>query len=240
MAEVKRVNDQYTINVPLLIIDGNLTVLGSTTSVETTNSAITDNTLLLNSGETGNGISLGSSGIEIERGTLNNASFLYEELYSAFGVYVGGSLTNLRAADPTQDKHLATKEYVDNGLAAVTAGVDTQVIFNSSGVLTGSNDFTWDSTALDIGNISINTAGSIATTATNLDLELDANGTGTLYFRSVVKMENQIGDPIAVAGHNQLYAKTPGAGGTGIYFSNTSDSDEMVSKRRAIIFGMIF
>jgi hypothetical protein len=51
MAEVKYVSDQYTIRTPILVVDGNLTVQGSTTSVETVNSVITDNTVILNSGE---------------------------------------------------------------------------------------------------------------------------------------------------------------------------------------------
>lgn len=240
MAEVKRVNDQYTISVPLLIIDGDLTVQGNTTSVETTNSAITDNVLLLNSGEPGSGITLGSSGIELDRGAADNASFVYEESESAFSVYVGNSLTNLRALAPTEDTHVVNKEYIDNLIAGITIGSDTQVIFNDSGSLTGSNDFTWTGSELNIGDISINAAGSIFTTATNLDLEFSANGTGSLYFRSVLKLENTVSDPIGIAGHNQLYAKAVGAGGTGIYFSNTSNSDEMISKRRALLFGMIF
>ena len=70
MAETKRVSDQYTISAPTIIIDGNLTVSGSTTSVETTNSTITDNIIVLNQGETGAGITAVTSGIEIERGSL--------------------------------------------------------------------------------------------------------------------------------------------------------------------------
>ena len=48
MAEVKRVSDQYTISAPLILLDGNLTVMGSTTSMETINSTIEDNIITLN------------------------------------------------------------------------------------------------------------------------------------------------------------------------------------------------
>ena len=62
-----------------LTVTGDLTVQGSLTSIETTNTAITDNVIVLNSGETGAGISSGTSGIEIERGTEGNKTFVYHE-----------------------------------------------------------------------------------------------------------------------------------------------------------------
>jgi len=53
-----------------VLIKGNLDVLGSTTTIETTNSAITDNIIQINSGDTSstNGITVRTAGIEIERG----------------------------------------------------------------------------------------------------------------------------------------------------------------------------
>jgi hypothetical protein len=51
-------------------INGNLTVTGTTTSVSTDNTTLKDNIIVLNSGETGSSISLGSSGIQIDRGKL--------------------------------------------------------------------------------------------------------------------------------------------------------------------------
>jgi len=62
-----------------LIVSGDLTVQGSLTSIETTNTAITDNVIVLNSGETGAGITSVTSGIEIERGTEGNKTFVYHE-----------------------------------------------------------------------------------------------------------------------------------------------------------------
>ena len=62
-----------------LIVSGDLTVQGSLTSIETTNTAITDNVIVLNSGETGAGITSVTSGIEIERGSEGNKTFVYHE-----------------------------------------------------------------------------------------------------------------------------------------------------------------
>jgi hypothetical protein len=66
-------------------VTGNLVVEGDTFNISTTNLAIEDNIISLNNGEVGPGVSLGYSGIEIERGNTsaitpqNNASFLYDE-----------------------------------------------------------------------------------------------------------------------------------------------------------------
>ena len=74
MATVKRINTAYTINAPEIIIDGNLTVLGNETVVNTTDLAITDNLIILNNGETGAGVTKGNAGIVIDRGTEANAA----------------------------------------------------------------------------------------------------------------------------------------------------------------------
>jgi len=52
-------------------IDGDLKVLGNTSTISSTDTEIVDNTIVLNSGETGPGVSLNVSGIEIDRGFVN-------------------------------------------------------------------------------------------------------------------------------------------------------------------------
>jgi len=247
MAETKRISDQYTISAPTIIIDGNLTVSGSTTSVETTNSTITDNIIVLNEGEALAGIAggAGTSGIEIDRGSLTNVSFVYDDSVDAFRALEGTGLTNIRAKTPVpldDDNTVATKIYVDNAAGgAVTSaeGVENSIQFNTSGGFDGDSNLLYDGTSLTVGNTNIST-GAITVDDTNGNLELSANGTGTLYARSVVRMENEASDPTGIAGSNQLYAKVPGTGGSGIFFSNTQDQGELVSKRKAIIYGIIF
>lgn len=242
MAETKRISDQYTISAPTIIIDGNLTVSGTTTSVETTNSTITDNIIVLNQGETGAGITAGSSGIEIERGSLTNVSIVYDDTVDAFKVLLGAGLTNIRAAEPSDSTDVATKNYVDTatGGSLSLAGVDTSIQFNDGGTaLGGDSNFTYDGFNVNIGDTTIN-SGSIGTNSTNSDLEIYANGSGTIYTRSVIKMENEVSDPSSVSGHNQLYAKTPDGGGTGVFFVNSTASGELVSKSKAIVYGIIF
>jgi hypothetical protein len=67
------------------VISGNLEVKGTTTTVESTVTTIADNILTLSEGTTGNGIpaSLGNvSGIEIDRGDLLKAQWLFDERIS--------------------------------------------------------------------------------------------------------------------------------------------------------------
>jgi hypothetical protein len=55
-------------------------VVGGNTSVVTkTDTEITDNTILLNKGETGAGVTSVFSGIEIDRGSLNDVGIRYNE-----------------------------------------------------------------------------------------------------------------------------------------------------------------
>jgi hypothetical protein len=68
-----------TSNFNDIIIAGNLTINGTTTTVNTTNTTISDNVIVLNQGELGTGVTLGTSGIEIERGSLANVTFVWNE-----------------------------------------------------------------------------------------------------------------------------------------------------------------
>lgn len=247
MAETKRISDQYTISAPTIIIDGNLRVSGSTTSVETTNSTITDNIIILNEGETLAGIAggAGTSGIEIERGSLTNVSFVYDDTVDAFRALEGTGLTNVRVKTPIlsdDDNTVATKKYVDDKTSTGSvsaAGVQGSVQYNNANVISGDSVLLWDGTNLAVGNTSIG-SNIITVDDTNGNLELSANGSGTVYARSVVRMENEASDPAGISGSGQLYAKTPAEGGSGIFFSNTDNTGELVSKSKAIIYGIIF
>ena len=62
-----------------LTVTGNLTVNGTTTTIDTNNVVIEDNTILLNKNEAGLGVTAGTAGIEVERGTANNVAWLWDE-----------------------------------------------------------------------------------------------------------------------------------------------------------------
>jgi hypothetical protein len=62
-----------------LTVIGDLTILGNTTSVTTVETLIKDNVITLNSGETGSGVTANYSGIEVDRGSSNNANWRFRE-----------------------------------------------------------------------------------------------------------------------------------------------------------------
>jgi hypothetical protein len=78
-----------------LKIDGNLTVSGTQTVVESETVTIADNILLVNSTVTGTPSENG--GIEIERGTSDNASILWNETSDKFELKVGSASADLVA-----------------------------------------------------------------------------------------------------------------------------------------------
>lgn len=64
--------------VGTVVVTGNLQVEGEQTVVNTTDMAIEDNLILLNTGETAAGITRGGqAGLEVERGTLTNGRWLF-------------------------------------------------------------------------------------------------------------------------------------------------------------------
>lgn len=65
-----------------VVITGDLLVQGTTTTVKSTVTTIADNIITLNAGETANGINSvngNDAGLEIDRGTLSNAYFVFDE-----------------------------------------------------------------------------------------------------------------------------------------------------------------
>lgn len=108
--------DTVTIGLPNdVIIAGNLTVNGTTTTVNTTNTTVTDKLLELGTGRTGS--ASGDAGIIIERGDDNNIFIGYDESADVVtfgsGTFTGsstGDLTftesNIKAADITSTGNL--------------------------------------------------------------------------------------------------------------------------------------
>jgi hypothetical protein len=60
-------------------VTGNLVVEGDTLTVSAENLNVNDNIIILNFGETGSGVSLRYSGVQVDRGTLPPTSFIFDE-----------------------------------------------------------------------------------------------------------------------------------------------------------------
>lgn len=122
MSIVKNVSGPYTINTinhddPIIldsnqiIINGNLSVLGDTTTISTTDTNVFDNIISLNAGVTGTPIL--NAGLNVVRGTSSNVAILWNEginkwqltedgsTYGNIQVYTGGTNMERLSDDPT-------------------------------------------------------------------------------------------------------------------------------------------
>lgn len=129
---VRAENTAFTVAQPAtfssdLTVTGNLTVNGTTTTVNSTNVSIKDNIIVLNDGEVGPGVSLGTSGISIDRGASGAAVILWDEASDKFNLKVGTSyadlvIKDLSAVGATLTGNLAAVDATLSGdLAAVDA-----------------------------------------------------------------------------------------------------------------------
>ncbi len=85
------------------IITGDLTVNGTLTSISTTNTEIADNSIVLNKGETAAGVTAGTAGIEIDRGTEDSATFQWNETSDRWEIKVGTAMADVAVKDASMD-----------------------------------------------------------------------------------------------------------------------------------------
>ena len=125
-------------NVGSVRVTGDLLVEGATVYVAATNLDIEDNIIVLNKGETGAGVTLDYSGIQIDRGTLGATSFIWSENIT---IPAGSSSTNaggwqlVSGTDGVysfSDSRLKLKEIITE---STTDGGDLLVIGQGTGVI---------------------------------------------------------------------------------------------------------
>jgi hypothetical protein len=123
-------------------IRGNLYVEGNTTIMNTNVIEFEDNIILLNRLETGSGVTLNQSGLEIERGSLENYRMIYNEIDSSFRI---GIVSNLQAVATREDNPLqngimmwnnATKRLDSKSIISIDLELNSTT--NSTSTSTGS------------------------------------------------------------------------------------------------------
>lgn len=76
---------------------------------------------------------------------------------------------------------------------------------------------------------------------TSEHMVLRAFNTGSVWIESPLALRNSEFRPTPLSNSTHIYTtSTVGGGGTGIYYSNAQREDELISKKRAIIFSIIF
>jgi len=96
-----------------LTITGDLTVQGNNFIANTQTVLVEDNLLVINSNEVGAGVTAGTAGIEVERGSVTNYQFLFDEPQDNFRIGMAGSLQAVATREDTPNA---------NGLAFWNSG----------------------------------------------------------------------------------------------------------------------
>ena len=163
-----------------------------------------------------------SSGIRIKRGTSNDVGIRYNETTDTWQITNDGIAWNDIIASSSSAVLFNVHEDLSPALGQ-ELDVNGWKIVSKTGNGTNSNGST---DTLDI---------TIAPVA-NGEFRVNSDATTG----SGISVQNQTSDPTAIAGYNKMYAKTPATGGSGLFFTNTIETDELVSKTKAIVFGIIF
>lgn len=129
-------------------IAGSLTA-GSSTVIEREDLVIFDNTIRINAGETGPGVSLSTAGLIIDRGTRDDAFLFFDETKNTLrnGSSVPGAF---KLQDATANESFSTYSYLSLYTSGVlTSGDDLYLVGTGNGVVTvtGTADYEnkiWD------------------------------------------------------------------------------------------------
>jgi len=279
-------------------VTGNLIVEGTNTNVSTEQLVIQDNEITINDGETGAGVTLGTAGVRIDRGTIDDATVLWEENASytlpnggagqgIFTFKTGNNLTAIQTHHistngddlillgtkaPTAkisvrgttdyelgltDDDLVNKKYVDD---AIQGGVQIPIIRSDNtkvevqdlqsgdpysrviAEVDGILRVEINNQKIILGDLELD--GTIIRPVTSGDsLFLESNGSAEVVVRDVLSIEGTVSPtaPAADSGRIKLYAQSEDVGGSGLFFVNTSSTrDELVSKKKALLMGMLF
>ena len=122
-------------------ISGNLLVKGVQTTVNTTQLDIADNIITLNSGETGAGITLNDAGFKIERGTLPDTFFKYDEDVAGFiAIDEASQLISLATNEiDSRSQNLLLNAGTSTVNVSPTVDYEQKVFTYAAGELTGYN-----------------------------------------------------------------------------------------------------
>ena len=196
-------------------------------------------------GQTGSG---GSNGVVSVYGTNNYEANVTQDDHIPNKKYVDDGIAAYFLSNYTFriEDGTTTTSYVEVRDSERTT-VDSKVVIG----LDNNEVMSINATYTDIEDIRIedNTIGSINEFD---DLILQSNGTGSVKINDNLLLDPTphlafngvdptIVDPVAPAEGVKMYSKTQGPGATNIYYVNeTGRADELISKNRALLYGMLF
>jgi len=158
-------------------ITGNLTVNGTTTTIDSTTLTIEDPLLQLAKNNSGGDANVFDQGLFMNRGSLDNVSFIWDESADQFAFAVTSGEDGTTAGNVTIDSYAAIKAGVITGTDVETAsisaadGTEAATIANSTGVMTIASSVltTADMNGGTIDGVTIGGASAGAGTFTTLE-----------------------------------------------------------------------
>jgi hypothetical protein len=156
-----------------LVVTGDLTVSGNTTTVNTEQLNVEDNIITLNSGVTG--APTLNSGIEVNRGTSTDVSILWNETTDKW-TFTNDGTNYVNIASNSDIANVATAFTVagDSGSSqTITSGTDTLTISGGTGLTSVAG--ATDTITLNLDNTAV-TAGSYGNASTVPNYTVDAQG----------------------------------------------------------------
>lgn len=289
-------------------VTGNLVVEGDTLTVSAENLNVNDNVIILNFGETGAGVSLRYSGIQIDRGTLQPGSLVFDDNDDTWNFSIGspegvfnydesnirvrriktnpdtdaGDLTLIGTGTGvvkvagttnyelqiTDDDDIPNKKYVDD---AIRDNPTFQIVDNNTRVIvtdvdvSGSAAYLLDETGFSTfgeSGVSVIVEDTLSAqfyasrvvfkdieivnneittnNLTNENIYIRTQGTGKLQTNYGIQVEKISVTPAFVSDSVIMYAGDPTLGESGLYFTNAQGTGELISKRKSILYSMIF
>jgi hypothetical protein len=161
------------------------------------------------------------------------------------------ALANIKVATtPTHENHAASRAYVDAQVVSASGMTDFLIVGDdSTGITVIDGDTVQISGGSNIGvavanpdtitislNNDLSNITSVTSDASNSNLTLTANGTGSVSINNVLTFSSNASTPTA-ASVTKLYSKAVGGGGSGVFFINSAvgsgTEDELISKKKA-------
>lgn len=230
MSTVKRIDGDYvittvnavdnvTITAHTVRVQGNLDVMGNVTYIESTELLVDDPFITVAANNSGSG---------------NSAVFANQGLVAQTG---GNTFAGLRFHNDTGEWQISASVDADGApisayqpIGVATAGIPggptNSIQFNAgSGTFGGNAGFTYD-----VANVQVQlTSTELAITAANVTID------GALVLANIVTVPG-----LAAANSVQLFHNAAGAGDSGVWFQDTVTSDELISRRKAVFYSLIF
>jgi hypothetical protein len=221
-------------------ISGNLTVNGTTTTVDTTNTLVADPVIVLSRGETGTPSN--DAGILIERGTSNNAAWLWDEtndrwmaITTTSDGQTGGSIAvtayaNIKAnAIEVANIALGNIQITDNTISSTNTNGNINITPNGSGEVVASTlavtDLTTDRVVYVGSNDSLTDNANLTFNGSTLVVTGTSNVTGQFNIDNI-RIDGTV---ISTTANNDNISLTPN--GTGEVIASTLAVTDLTTNR---------